>query len=140
MYRHVLAWVSLGPGGEGAALHAFRLARLLGSRVTLLHVLEGPEMRSAAELCLDELRLQARIQPLVRLEPQGGSVAETVLRVALEVGADLILLGARGSPQTAGGVPVSVALVVAANPNIAVQVVPPEGSNAPRGWPLARER
>lgn len=140
MYRHVLAAVGLGPGGECAALHAFRLARLLGSRVTLLHVLESPETQATAELALNELRLRARLRPAVRLEPLQGSVAETILKTALDVGADLILLGARRRSHSSDGEPGSVAQAVAVNPRVAVQVVPFGVVEAGPVWPGVRHR
>lgn len=128
VYRHILVAVSPA-SGESTALHAFKLARLLGSRVSLVMVIDQspsspPEIRCMAEQQLACLASQARLRPALRLiETNQADVAQTILRVAEETHSDLILVGSRDNRESRNALG-SVAQTVAANSVIPVQVVP----------------
>jgi nucleotide-binding universal stress UspA family protein len=85
--------------GQLAAQHAFDLARAIGGSVTLLHVLETGDLQTA-HLRLVQLSRLGRRPPVCLVFPAVGSavgnIAQVILRVAEEIQAELIVMGATG--------------------------------------------
>jgi nucleotide-binding universal stress UspA family protein len=104
--KNILFATDFGVGAERQAAYAFSLAQEHRSRITLLHV----EQRSDQETAIiDQLRelipsaTDLHCLPLFRVE-RGNPVKE-VLRVAEQMKADLIVLGAKPRRDLAGNVP-----------------------------------
>jgi nucleotide-binding universal stress UspA family protein len=104
MFRQVLVPVSFSGCDVQLARYAGTLARAIGGSVTLLHVLEPSAQAldsrlDAAQQLLARLSLLARRPPTCRIAaasgPPGEDVAPVILRVAAEIGADVIMLGLR---------------------------------------------
>jgi nucleotide-binding universal stress UspA family protein len=117
MLSRMLIPTDFSPCGQLAAGHAFDVARAFGGGVTLLHVLE-PRVPSGDTPAGDAVTgtgsddgtatALARLQQLGRLGrrpptclvvpalPGTHGVASVILRVAGEVGAELIVMGAHG--------------------------------------------
>ncbi len=133
MYRHILIPVSNDPCSQIAARHAFDLSRLLGSRVTLLHVQNELEERSQERLWLTELAKQARFEPQIRLVSSNDSVPNVILEVAKTEKADLIVMGTHGREGIERLQLGSVAQAVAGSSSIPVQIIPLR-EKAPHGF------
>jgi len=123
VFRHILVPVGLGAGSRAAALHALDLSRWLGCKVTLLHVLEGPD-DSVSETFAKMIQ-GARHKPTVLLvESQSQTVGAVVAQTAQQTRADLIVIGchdaARQTPEVLG----PVAQSIVADSRLPVQVVP----------------
>lgn len=124
MLTQMLILTDFSPCGQLAAGHAFDVARAFGGNVTLLHVLERrqilagsttsgceadpgdaedqttPDDAATALARLRELGRLSRRPPsclVVPALPGVHGVASVILRVAGEVGAELIVMGAHGS-------------------------------------------
>lgn len=123
MLRHILVPVGLGVGSRAAVRYALELARWLGCKVTLLHVLECPEPLIAETLT--RMAQGARHPPTVLLvEAQGQSIGAVVAQTAQQIRADLIVIGrcdaAQPAPERLG----LVARSILASAKLPVQVVP----------------
>lgn len=97
--RHIVCAVSSG-ASQGTLKHAVPLALKLGARLTVLHVLLGPDHdRSRADSALRELRraipdavrASCRIDELVVC----GAVADKIIDMTRVLSADLLVLGFR---------------------------------------------
>lgn len=103
----VLLATDFGPAASRAAAYAFSLARQRRARLHLLHVLRPPV--EAGSLCAAEVNTaQARLLALAPLGAEPGErntivhfgrPAEEIASTAREIGADLVVLGARRAPQ-----------------------------------------
>ena len=104
--KNILLATSLGMGAERQAAFAFSLAQEHRSRITFLHVQQHPVQEQAI---VDELQklvpsvTDLHCLPLFRVE-RGDPVKE-ILRVARQIHADLIVLGAKARKGLAGHVP-----------------------------------
>lgn len=91
MFRHILVPMGLGQGSMAAARYAFNLARLLGCRVTLVHIRE--DSTPMAQEQLQALARQARRPPAVLLiEAQDQNISQVIAEIAQQNQADLIVL------------------------------------------------
>jgi nucleotide-binding universal stress UspA family protein len=104
--KNILFATAFGVGAERQAAYAFSLAQEHRSRITLLHVQQRSDQEQAIVDQLQELvpsSSDLHCLPLFRVE-QGDSVKE-ILRVAEQMHADLIVLGAKTRKGLAGHVP-----------------------------------
>jgi nucleotide-binding universal stress UspA family protein len=128
MYQHILVPVQNDLCSQVAAKNAFDLSRLLGSRVTLLHVrCAGIEdaLLEQVQPWLSELAGNARVKPYVRIiASDTKSVANTILEVAQTENVDLIVMGTHGREGAERLRLGSVAQAVAGSSSIPVQIVP----------------
>jgi len=128
VYRVILVPVDPSACSARAARHALDLSRLLGSRVTLAHILsdDHPETaRAEAQSLLERLAIGARFAPRLRVtEARGRTVPEAIVDLANDESADLILIGTNGREGLQRLVLGSVAQAVAARSPVPVQIVP----------------
>lgn len=104
--KNILFATDFGLGAERQAAYAFFLAQEHRSRITLLHVEQRPGEEQEIVHQLHELipsTTELHCLPLFRVE-RGHPVKE-VLRVAEQMKADLIVLGAKARRGLAGNVP-----------------------------------
>lgn len=104
--KNILFATDFGVGAERQAAYAFSLAQEHRSRITLLHVEQRPGEEQEIVNQLQELipsATELHCLPLFRVE-RGNPVKE-VLRVAEQMKADLIVLGAKTRRGLAGNVP-----------------------------------
>ena len=108
-YRHILVAVEADEEADGLLARARELARLFSAELSVLNVVEPMPMDLNGDLGVipmnldGEMREQARhtLQPLcaahglepARLRIELGQITGTILAVAEELGADLIVLG-----------------------------------------------
>ena len=112
-YRHLLLAADFAPETDCVVARAAELRAHLQARLTLLHVVEYLPMSYSGDLVLPEdfdleqelvevaKRQMAALGERLDVPPQDrrietGSTGRTILRVAEEVGADLIVLGSHG--------------------------------------------
>jgi len=116
----ILYATDLSAASPEAAHYAVGLAEACGAKLTLLHVVE---MRKTDELVHESDLIESSKRLLRKLVPEGATLAaeprcevrmgvpdETILQVAQEVGASLIVLGARkasGVPGAASHLPIA---------------------------------
>jgi nucleotide-binding universal stress UspA family protein len=135
MFRHILVPIDDRASSENAVRQAQRLSRLLGSRLTFVHVLSGDDhdALNAAQTLLEQVALGSRFTPRLRAVVAGDrSVPECILETARETNADLIVIGARG-PRDAERIALgSVSLAVASAAEIPVFIVPLTERSSPR--------
>ena len=104
--RHILAPCDLTPKSHPAVQYACTLAEAHGSRLTVLHVVE--RLREVTNLDLHRVKREIRekLADIAGKIPEGvavdyrvefGNVAATILRVASEAAANLIVVGVRQS-------------------------------------------
>ena len=111
LIRHVLVATDFGPASANAVTYAAAIARGVGARLHLVHVLEQPFVTSGPyELHLPdtpvrhERRYQLAVAKLRRVaadldgvdtsvEVRDGTAAAALVKAATDYGADLILLG-----------------------------------------------
>jgi nucleotide-binding universal stress UspA family protein len=143
-YRRILCATDGSDLAHLAGLHAIALALKTGAELHLLavvdthgvfrlgiHAAEGlHELRGACDAALERLAAVARAHGL---EPQTelaeGRPGPTIVRIAQELGVDLIVLGARGESALEAVIVGSVSQYVLAHARQSVLVVhPPEGS------------
>ena len=104
--KNILLATEFGIGSERQAAYAFALAQEHCSRITLLHV---EEHDSDADVVVQQMKellpsgIDLHCLPLFRIEK--GQPVREILRVASEVQADLIVLGARPRDSLAVNVP-----------------------------------
>lgn len=138
MYRHILVPVDSSACSAAAAQHAHRLSRLLGSKVTLLHVLgdgavDRDAARANARCLLEQLSVGARFTPTTLLVEAGGrTVSDVVIEVAKEVGAELIMVGTHGRSGIERMVLGSVAQAIASRARVPVEIIPISGADVGR--------
>src|SRR6516164_6337737 len=104
--KNILFATAFGKGAERQAEYAFSLAEEHHSRITLLHVQQHPDQEQSIIDQLQELLPSStdfKCLPLFRVE-RGDAVTE-ILRVAEQMHADLIVLGAKTRKGLAGHVP-----------------------------------
>jgi universal stress protein A len=112
-YQHVLFATDFSPDGEVAGRKAAEIAALAGARLSLLHVVEYSAMQYAGEIPipenidLDQRRVDLARGQIAELAQRLG-VAEAptfvelgapkheIVRVAKELGVDLIVVGSHG--------------------------------------------
>ncbi|MBI5445226.1 MAG: universal stress protein [Deltaproteobacteria bacterium] len=154
--RTILLAVDLAPDGDVVAQHARDLARALGARVVACSVLE--ELEALVELNLpyvryDELlpaeeeKARKSLAALVARELKGvpdvsmrverGRTHTTILRLAEEAGADLIVIGTHGERGIERALYGSPAQRIIRGARVPVLVVPLEDKQA--GAPGARQ-
>ena len=115
--RHILVCVDRSAGAQSCITYAALLARVFGSAMTLLHVLQPPrgippqapdvlaweiareEASVHLDLCQDATRRALGASAAVRLEE--GHPAERILALTRELATDLIVLGSRGEGASA---------------------------------------
>ncbi|MCU0766413.1 MAG: universal stress protein [Gammaproteobacteria bacterium] len=113
LYTHVLFATDFSPDSDKAGARAMAIAQATGARLTLVHVVEYSAMEYAGEIPipenidLDQRRIDAARDVIAalagRLGVPGastrvelGSPKHEVVRVATELGADLIVVGSHG--------------------------------------------
>jgi len=131
--KSILFATDFGPGAEKAAAHAFSLAQEHGARLTLLHVNE-----TAAAYTEESLARQREIDivRMRKLMPEGsenwckpefrvtfGAAVEEILIAVREVGADLLVMGAKPRRSLAGHLPLTIAYNVVTKANCPVLTV-----------------
>ncbi len=129
MFHHILVPIDDRASSKSAVLHAQRLSRLLGSRLSFVHVLldnqHDPDALTAAHALLERVALGSRFTPKLQAVVAGArSVPECILETARDTNADLIVIGARGSRATDRIALGSVSLTVASVAEIPVHIVP----------------
>lgn len=117
--KNILYATDFSPASLSGARYAIALAHEYGAKLTLLHVVEG---RKTDELVHESDLIESSRRLLHNLVPQGalcdepqcevklGAPAETILEVAQQVNAGLIVLGARratGVPGAASHLPIA---------------------------------
>jgi nucleotide-binding universal stress UspA family protein len=101
--KNILVAADFTPASERAAQYAAGLASKHHSRLTLLHVVNPKEMQHRRDRDRMMQALEANLQALVGPEPcvpctsriESGRVVPTVLRIAAELEADLLVVGVR---------------------------------------------
>jgi universal stress protein A len=112
-YTHFLLAVDFSPETESVVARAAQLKAQCGSRMSLLHVVEYLPMAYSGDLVLpDDFDLEQELLDVAKKQmaalgdrlgvpPEDrhieiGGTGHTILRVAEDVGADLIILGSHG--------------------------------------------
>lgn len=121
-FTEILYATDFSPASASAAMHAISLAQEFQAHLTLLHVISKQkpgELVNAAELAGSAGRLLRKLVPpeaeiwcAPHFAVEHGAVADTILRVANERKADLIVLGVRhpsGFPGAATHLPMATA-------------------------------
>lgn len=131
MFQHILVPVTDDPCSQLASEHARNLSRLLGCRLSFVHVLEGEApnpaaTRASAQALLERMAAGSRFPASLRVVPEGGkSIPERILEVARDEGADLIVIGTHARQGVERLMLGSVALAVVSASRIPVQMIPP---------------
>ena len=126
MFEVILVPVTDDACSKRSVQHAQDMARLLGSKLTFVHVLteSGPTELEARAL-LGQLALGARYLPTLKVvDCNDQGVASRILEVASDVKADLIVMGTHGREGLDRLMHGSVAQSVAGSADIPVQIVP----------------
>ena len=146
--RWIVVGTDFSDGAQRALEHAVRLARSSGARVAVVHAYEdGAEVTRATEDRTSVLRMQ--LQDAVAGTSAGcdgvhveqflrrGAPWEKLLNVAVEVGADLIVVGATGQRgiATVGVALGSVAYRLIASSTRSVLISRPPFDHGRRGEP-----
>jgi nucleotide-binding universal stress UspA family protein len=129
MYQSILVPVDSSPCSAMASRHALDLSKLLGSRVTFAHVLDEASStesaRAAAQALLEQLSMGARIAPRLRItEARGRGVPETIIALADEEEAELIVMGTHGREGAELLRLGSVARAVASRTHLPLVIIP----------------
>jgi nucleotide-binding universal stress UspA family protein len=114
---------------QNAVRQAQRLSRLLGSRLTFVHVLNcdvhDSDALVAAQTLLERAAIGSRFTPRLQAVVGGDrSIPECILETARYTNADLIVIGARGSRDTELITLGSVSLIVASAAEVPIYIVP----------------
>jgi universal stress protein A len=113
VYRHILLAVDFAPETESAVVRAQQLREQCGARLSLLHVVEYLPMSYSGDLALpDDFDLERELLdvagkqmdllgtrlgvPQADCHIESGATGRTILRIAEEISADLIVLGSHG--------------------------------------------
>jgi nucleotide-binding universal stress UspA family protein len=134
MFELILVPVTDDDCSQRSVQHAQDMARLLGSKLTFVHVLteSGPTELEAKAL-LGQLALGARYMPTLKVvNDNDQSVATRILEIANDVKADLIVIGTHGREGYDKLLHGSVAQSVAGSADIPVQIVPLHQRNSDR--------
>jgi nucleotide-binding universal stress UspA family protein len=126
MFELILVPVTDDDCSQHSVRHAQDMARLLGSKLTFVHVLtdSGPTELEAKAL-LGQLALGARYLPTLKVvNDNDQSVASRILEVTNDVKADLIVIGTHGREGFDKLRHGSVAQSVVVSADIPVQIVP----------------
>ncbi len=112
-----------------ASRHALELSRQLGSRVTFAHVLDDASStesaRASAQTLLERLSKGAHTPPRLRItEARGRSIPETIIALAEEEQAELIIMGTHGREGAELLRLGSVARAVAARTPLPLVIIP----------------
>jgi nucleotide-binding universal stress UspA family protein len=129
VFHHILVPVDDRETSRNAVRHAQRLSRLLGCRLSFLHVLCGvqhePDALIMAQIMLKEAAHGSRLPPELHTVLAGDkSVSDRILEVARDLKTDLIVIGARGSRKAGRSALGSVSSSVASGAEIPVHIVP----------------
>ena len=126
MFELILVPVTDDVCSPHSVAHAQNLSRLLGSKLTLVHVICEPgPTRVEAQALLEHLALGSRFVPNLKLIDCGEiSVAAQILEVAQVENADLIVIGTHGREGAERLMLGSVAQAVAGSAQIPVQIIP----------------
>ena len=130
MFQHILVPVADDASSQIASRHAQNLSRLLGCRLTFVHVLSDEPLdpvmaRTSAQSLLERMANGSRFPPSLRVVTQGErSVPERILEVAHEENTDLIVMGTRGGSGIERLALGSVALGVVDASEVPVQLIP----------------
>jgi nucleotide-binding universal stress UspA family protein len=126
MFELILVPVTDDACSQRSVQHAQDMARLLGSKLTFVHVLtESGLTELEAKVLLGQLALGARYTPTLKVvDSNDQSVASRILEVANDVKADLIVIGTHGREGYDKLLHGSVAQSVAGSADIPVQIVP----------------
>jgi nucleotide-binding universal stress UspA family protein len=122
-FKHILFATDFGPEAEKEAAFALSLAKEHRSKLTVLHVLSGPEQSAGLQRDFI-LRQMGELVPdthgvhcLVNFSVVLGKPVEEILNAQKETKADLIVMGAKKRTSLAGHVPNTTAFeVVSAAP------------------------
>lgn len=126
MFELILVPVTHDACSQRSVRHAQDMARLLGRKLTFVHVLteSGPSELEAKAL-LGQLALGARYLPTLKVvDSNDQSVASRILEVTNDVKADLIVIGTHGREGFDKLPHGSVTQSVAESADIPVQIVP----------------
>ncbi|HYW36734.1 MAG TPA: universal stress protein, partial [Terriglobales bacterium] len=114
-FKNILFATDFGKGVEREAEYAFSLAQEHHSRLRLMHVFQHPEAYGEDVLTIEKENSRNQLREFV---PKGtelhckvdfevavGEPVEQILRIAEEIKADLIVMGAKARANFAGNVP-----------------------------------
>jgi nucleotide-binding universal stress UspA family protein len=129
MYQRILVPVDASPCSAMASRHALKLSRQLGSRVTFAHVLDETSSteaaRASAQALLERFSAGAHTPPRLRItETRGRSIPETIIALAEEEQAELIIMGTHGREGAELLRLGSVARAVAARTPLPLVIIP----------------
>jgi universal stress protein A len=113
VYRHILLAVDFAPETESAVVRAQQLREQCEARLSLLHVVEYLPMSYSGDLALpDDFDLERELLDVARKQMdllgtrlgvvqadchiESGGTGRTILRIAEDISADLIILGSHG--------------------------------------------
>ncbi|MBM7061157.1 universal stress protein [Pseudomonas sp. UL073] len=104
MFRHILIAHDLSHEADLALQRAAQLARQHQARLTLLHVLDYPDLRQSAQQFL-ERKLQAHALADSQVQVVGGAATEQIAQHVVLEQADLLVVGAhhQGRPERFAG-------------------------------------
>jgi CBS domain-containing protein/nucleotide-binding universal stress UspA family protein len=152
-FTNILVATDYSPGADYALVHAAMLARLIGARLVVLHVLPArPPGRDPSDLwgsgedtlAKEKERLAAHVAGLLAdagltyaIEVTWGNPATATVELARKRKSDLIVIGAQGMSQRKDGLLGSVAenvlrvspcaLLIVRQPESEQEVLPPSG-------------
>ena len=114
-FKNILFATDFGRSAEREAEYAFSLAQEHRSRLRLVHVFPHPEAYGADVLASEKENCMAKLRELMPggtdlhckqdFEVAVGEPVEQILRIATEINADLIVMGAKKRDTLAGNVP-----------------------------------
>jgi nucleotide-binding universal stress UspA family protein len=102
--RNILLAADFTPASEYAAHYASALARERNAKLTLLHVLDHPEMSGVADRAEITQGMERKLADLIGQDAEGlqlscrvemGKVVPAILHTVVEIGADLLVMGVR---------------------------------------------
>lgn len=131
MFRRLLVPVDFEACSVQALRHACTLTRVLGGSLTVLHVLDGRVGEADAGDKLRALAAGARRPAAVRVYPEVGGIAQTILQAARDEGADLLIVGTHGRSDLGAGVLGGVVHELVLRAHLPVQLVPEGLREAP---------
>jgi nucleotide-binding universal stress UspA family protein len=114
-FKNILFATDFGRSAEREAEYALSLAQEHCSRLRIVHVFAHPEAYGESVLALEKQNSMAQLKELVPAETElhckvdfevaVGEPVEQILRIAKEIKADLIVMGAKARKSLAGNVP-----------------------------------
>ena len=102
--RNILLAADFTPASEHATRYASTLAREHNAKLTMLHVLDHPELRGVADRAEIMQGIEKKLTALLGQDAEGlqlccrvevGKVVPTILRTEAEIEADLLVMGVR---------------------------------------------